>query len=98
MSIEREEFEQMLAVTLNAVNEQYILPLSLALATLTAAIARNPDSDLSKQVSEALYQQAASTPVDVAGRQMLISLAELAAGQKDDEAIRNALRKVLRPL
>jgi hypothetical protein len=51
MSIEREEFEQMLAVTLNAVNEQYMLPLSLALATLTAAIARNPDSDLSKQIS-----------------------------------------------
>jgi len=94
--MERLEAEALIAVCLDAVSEQFVLPLALALGTLVAATRRDPV--LAQEVAAALHQQASSCAPDVAGRAPLQLLAELADGSRatDADAIRNALRKSLR--
>ncbi len=94
--MEREEAEAIIETCLEAVHEQYVLPLTLALGTLTVAACREPDS--ARQVAASLREQAESCPPDVAGRLLLQGLAELAGGPQPTEpaAVRDAVRKTLR--
>lgn len=94
--MEREEAEVLIETCLEAVHEQYVLPLTLALGTLTAAACRDPDS--ARQIAAALHQQAQTCPPDVAGRVLLQGLAELAGGPlpPDSDAVQDALRSRLR--
>ena len=89
-------FEIIIKGCLEAVSEQYVMPMMLALGTLTAAVCRSPEA--AAEVAEALRQQAASCPPDVAGRKLLEALAELAdgPGAPDPGAVQSALRGHLR--
>lgn len=89
-------FEIIIKGCLEAVSEQYVMPMMLALGTLTAAACRNPEA--AAEVAAALRQQAASCPPDVAGRTLLEALAGLAAGpaSPDPSAVQFALRRHLR--
>lgn len=73
----REEFEVALEITLQAVSEQYVIPLALALGTLTSALCQDPKT--ASAVADTLRTQAESCPPDVAGRALLQALAELAS-------------------
>ena len=83
---------------LEAVSEQYIQPLTMALGTLTALACQ--DRTTAEAVSSTLREQAESCPSDVAGRIILLKLSELAAGPVSpdpgatSEALRNALRLI----
>lgn len=92
----REEFEAIIEACLEAVHEQYAMPLTLALGTLTAVACRDPE--VAKAVAATLRQQAASCPPDVAGRTLLEALAALASGPApaDPAAAAAALRTALR--
>lgn len=94
--MQREEAEVVIETCLEAVNEQFVLPLMLALGTLTAAACR--DRETGSQIAAALRRQAASCPPDVAGRTLLESLAQLADGpaSPDPAAAADALRRALR--
>ncbi len=93
---DRRMFEVIIEGCLEAVHEQYVLPLTLALGTLTAAACRDPDS--ARQIADALRQQAESCPPDVAGRTLLTALAGLADGPRplEPDAVQDALRRSLR--
>lgn len=91
-----DEAELIIEACLRAVSEQYVMPLALALGTLTAAVCR--DREMAAAVADVLRKQAESCPPDVAGRALLLSLAGLAA-QPDGAAqgdVESALRKSLR--
>ena len=94
--MERGLAEAIIETCLEAVHEQYVLPLMLALGTLTAAACRDRES--ARQIAEALRSQADSCPPEVAGRQLLQLLAELAGEPMppDPSAVRDALRSQLR--
>lgn len=73
----RQEAETIIKVCLDAVNEQYVIPLMLGLGTLTATLAcRDPDA--APAIAASLREQAESCPPDVAGRVLLQALAQLA--------------------
>lgn len=76
---------------LDAVFEQYVNPLLLALGVLTAVISREPE--MKKQIADTFGGLAESCPDDVAGRTFLEALADLARGP---DAMRDAVRKALR--
>jgi hypothetical protein len=90
------EAEIVIGVCLKAVNEQYIMPMMLALGTLTAAVCRDPV--MAEAVSEILREQADSCPEDVSGRILLKALSELAAAPvpPDPVSVQDALRASLR--
>lgn len=90
------EVEALITTCLEAVSEQYVLPLTLALGTLTAVVCR--DRETADAVAAALLKQAESCPADVAGRTLLQALAGLAAGttSPSPDDVRNALRKSLK--
>jgi tRNA threonylcarbamoyladenosine modification (KEOPS) complex Pcc1 subunit len=94
--ISAEEFEAILETVLQAVSEQYILPLTMALGTLTAEICHDPET--AEAVADALHSQAKSCPEDVAGRAILLSLARLAAepDASDLADVKNLVRSRLR--
>jgi hypothetical protein len=94
--MDRRKSEAIIEVCLEAVFEQYVLPLTLALGTLTATACR--DRRMAEEISVALRQQAASCPPDVAGRTLLEALAALASEPvpSDPAAAAAALRKSLR--
>lgn len=89
-------FQIIIKGCLEAVHEQYVMPLTLAMGTLTAAVCRNPETAV--EVAAALRQQAESCPNDVAGRTLLEALAGLAGGPvaTDPAAVQSALRSHLR--
>ena len=94
--MDAEKAEAIIETCLEAVFEQYVVPLTLALGTLTATACR--DLRLADEIAVALRQQAASCPPDVAGRTLLEALAALASGPAPSgpAAAAAALRKSLR--
>ena len=90
-----EEAEALIETTANAVCEQYILPLVLALGTLTTAVCREPE--LGHAVSSILRDQYESCPENIAGRIFLKQLSFLADPDTPDEQ-KNELRTFLRLL
>lgn len=72
----REEFEASLEVTMSAVFEQYIQPMTHALCLLTYAVSHKKDG---AWLSEQLRGQADTCPDDVAGKGILHVLAEMAS-------------------
>jgi len=80
--MKREEFEVALPIILGAVNEQYILPIVLALGTLTVALCHDPE--IGRAVSRILQEQYESCPDDVPGRIYLSGLASLADPDEQD--------------
>ena len=94
--MDKEEAEAIIETCLEAVYEQYVLPLALALGTLTEVACR--DRGHAAEIASALRQQAESCPSDVAGRVLLQSLAGLAAGPVIPASgdVQDALRKSLR--
>jgi hypothetical protein len=93
-----DEAQVVLEVCLQAVSEQYVEPLMLALGTLTTAVCHAPE--MAAAVAAALQRQADSCPADVSGRILLQSLARLADGTAplDPADIQAALRTSLRLL
>lgn len=92
----QDEAELIIETCLQAVSEQYVMPLTLALGTLTAAACR--DREASDAIAAALLRQAESCPPDVAGRALLQSLAAI-AGAPDAPApgdVAAELRRSLR--
>jgi len=79
MTIEKYEAEAMIETALKAVQKQYVIPLALALETLTRVLCvRNPD--LSVTISDILKNQAGNCREnDAAGFVFLEYLAERAA-------------------
>lgn len=92
----REEAEVIIETCLEAVHEQYVVPLTLALGALIVVACRDPDA--AQQVAATLRKQAESCPPDVAGRLLLQRLAALADGPRptDPAAAQAAVRKALR--
>ena len=93
----QKEAEAIIEVCLGAVNEQYVMPLMLALGTLTATmVCRDPDA--APAIAATLRDQAESCPPDVAGRVLLQSLALLAETPRTQptEDLRAELRASLR--
>ena len=93
---DKEVFNILVKGCLEAVSEQYVLPLMLALGTLTAAVCRDPK--MAEEVADALRRQAASCPPDVAGGKLLEALAGLAAGPlpPGPDGLEGVVRKHLR--
>jgi hypothetical protein len=71
----RLEFEAALEITMNAVLEQYVQPLTHALGILTFAISHQMDGEW---LAEQLQGQAETCPTDVAGKGILYLLADMA--------------------
>jgi len=71
----REEFEASLEVTMNAVLEQFVQPLTNAMCLLTYAAAHKKDG---VWLADQLHGQADTCPSDVAGKGILNALAEMA--------------------
>lgn len=73
------EYEAVIAQTLKAVKEQFVLPLALALGTIVAAICeRHPES--SQAIADTLLAQAESCREnDAAGWILLKRLSDIAA-------------------
>ena len=82
-------------VCLRAVREQYVMPLTLALGTLTAVACRDPAQ--AQVMSAVLQQQAESCPDDAHGKWILQLLAEQAArpAPVDPAAVVAELRTLL---
>ena len=72
----RKEFENALEVTMDAVLEQYIRPLTNGMCLLTYAVAHKKDG---AWLAERLHGQADTCPADIAGKGMLHALAEMAS-------------------
>lgn len=96
----REEFETVLSTILNAVQQQLITPMVLALGTLTVAATRDPIE--AEWISSTLYSQAENCPPDLAGRAILLALAQLAqsgsSGAFDPQTLENSVREHLERL
>ena len=85
MNDDRLKFEAALEVTLEAVREQEVLPLLLALGSIAAAYTRNSTA---QELAASLRAQAQSCPPDVRGRVYLQALADmLEAPSADPQAL-----------
>jgi len=80
--MDREEFEIALPIILKAVNEQYLIPIMLALGTLTVAICHDPV--IAKAIHPILLGQYESCPKDIPGRIYIKGLASLANPDEPD--------------
>jgi hypothetical protein len=97
-TVDRQEFEVMLEFLLKAVTEQYIMPLTMAVGTLAAAIAAR-DEELGKAIGERLKEQAESCRrSDAAGWFFLLGLAGIVSDPQptDPSSVEKAVRTSLR--
>lgn len=72
----KKEFEVALKMTMDAVLEQYVQPLTNAMCLLTYAVSHKKDGGW---LADQLHDQADSCPSDVAGKGILYALAEMAS-------------------
>ena len=86
--------EAIVEKALEAVHAHYVLPLSLALGTLTAVASLDPK--VAPEVARLLRSQADSCPEWVRGRVMLQGLAELAGATTPADDPSGTLRARLR--
>lgn len=93
----KEEFEVALKVTMDAVLEQYVQPLTIAMSLLTYAVSHKKDGEW---LVDQLKVQADSCPSDVAGKGILYALAEMASlpdsfpTEDVQKRVNNALRLI----
>lgn len=101
--MEREEFEVLLEVVLQAVNEQYVMPMATALISVVDAM-RVTSPQAVALLAVQFERLARECPEDVAGRGLLALLAERAARAPTDDSpapsgtdLRRRLRLVPKP-
>lgn len=80
-SLTQEECEAIIESTLDAVHEQLLLPLLMALGTLTVELTKHPVQK--EAISASLREQRDSCPADVSGRVYLDALYQLAKSDSD---------------
>jgi len=85
--------EALIETCLEAVSEQCIIPLVMALGTLTEVICQDPE--MADMVAKKFAKQAESIPGDVAGKAFLKVLGDIAARKVSEQTdLHNQLRLV----
>ncbi len=79
MDIDQATAEAIIKTNLEAVQEQFITPLLLAMGTITLALSTN--QELGQWVGKTLRMQVSTIPDDVAGKLLLQVLARAADGK-----------------
>lgn len=93
--MEEQEIENLIEANIDLLNQQYIIPLTLALGAITTVISRDPSQG--SELAGLLRTHASNCPEEVAGRKLLEALAELADGriQHEPGVPRSALQQLL---